>query len=298
MRRIDPADLATFLAVARHRSFRAAAAELGVSPSALSHSLRAIEERLGVRLLNRTTRSVGLTEAGERLFARVSPAFRDINDAIEDLNAFRGRPMGTLRLNTARQAAQLAVLPVVNRFLAAFPDIRVEVVIDSAFSDIVGEGFDAGVRFGEAIAGDMIAVPIGPRQRSAVVASPEYFQRHDRPRSPHDLRNLPCIRYRFASGALYRWEFERGGAEVEVEVDGPLTLNEQDVMVDCALAGAGLAYVFEGQVEALLAEGRLIRVLEDWCPYYPGFFLYYPSRRQLPPVLRAFVDFTKAAAAP
>lgn len=297
MKRIDPADLATFLAVARHRSFRAAATELSVSPSALSHSLRAIEERLGVRLLNRTTRSVGLTEAGDRLFARVNPAFRDINDAIEDLNAFRGQPMGTLRLNTARQAAQLAVLPVVNRFLAAFPDIRVEVVIDSAFSDIVGEGFDAGVRFGEAIAGDMIAVPIGPRQRSAVVASPAYFQRHRRPKTPHDLRNLPCIRYRFASGALYRWEFERGGSPIEVEVDGPLTLNEQDVMVDCALAGAGLAYVFEGQVEALLAQGRLIRVLEDWCPYYPGFFLYYPSRRQLPAALRAFVDFTKAAAA-
>ena len=297
MKRIDPADLTTFLAVARHRSFRAAATELAVSPSALSHSLRAIEERLGVRLLNRTTRSVGLTEAGERLFARVSPAFRDINDAIEDLNAFRGRPMGTLRLNTARQAAQLALLPVVNRFLAAFPDVRVEVVIDSAFSDIVGQGFDAGVRFGEAIAGDMIAVPIGPRQRSAVVASPAYFQRHARPRTPHDLRNLPCIRYRFASGALYRWEFERGGSQIEVEVDGPLTLSEQDVMVDCALAGAGLAYVFEGQVEALLAEGRLIRVLEDWCPYSPGFFLYSPSRRQLPAALRAFVDFTKAAGA-
>ncbi len=293
MKRIDPADLSTFLAVARHRSFRAAATELGVSPSALSHSLRAIEERLGLRLLNRTTRSVALTEAGQQLYDRISPAFRDIADAVEDLNAFRGRPMGTLRLNAARQAAQLAVMPLVTRFLEAYPQVQVEVTIDNAFSDIVGEGFDAGVRFGEAIAADMIAVPIGPRQRSAVVGSPDYFERHPRPRTPHDLRGLPCIRYRFMSGALYAWEFEKAGAAVEVQVDGPLTLSDQDMMVDSAIAGTGLAYVFEGQVTQPLAEGRLVRVLEDWCPYYPGFFLYYPSRRQLPAALRSFVDFIR-----
>ncbi|MDY7227137.1 LysR family transcriptional regulator [Hyalangium rubrum] len=294
MKRIDPSALSPFLAVATHRSFRRASVELGVSPSALSHALNAIEDRLGVRLVNRTTRSVALTEAGERLFARLRPAFRDISDALEDLNTFRGRPMGTLRINAARQSAQLALMPIVTRFLRAYPDVRVEVRVDDALSDIVSAGFDAGVRFGESIAADMLAVPLGPRQRSAVVASPEYFERHAKPRTPHDLRDLPCIRYRFLSGVLYGWEFERDGEEVVIEVDGPLTLSDQGLMVEAALEGVGLAYVFEGQVSTLLAEGRLVRVLEDWCPPYPGFFLYYPSRRQLPATLRAFVDFTKA----
>ncbi|WP_224367008.1 LysR family transcriptional regulator [Hyalangium versicolor] len=296
MKRIDPAALSPFLAIATHRSFRRAAVELGVSPSALSHSLQGIEERLGVRLVNRTTRSVALTEAGERLFARIRPAFRDISDALEDLNAFRGQPMGTLRINAARQSSQLALMPVVTRFLRAYPDVRVEMRVDDALSDIVSEGFDAGVRFGESIAADMLAVPIGPRQRSAVVGSPEYFSRHAMPRTPHELRELPCIRFRFLSGVLYRWEFERDSEEVVIEVDGPLTLSDQGLMVDAALAGVGLAYVFEAQVSTLLAEGLLVRALEDWCPSYPGFFLYYPSRRQLPTALRAFVDFVKAAA--
>ena len=295
MKRIAPGDLQAFLAIATHRSFRQAAVELGVSPSALSHALRGLEERLDVRLLNRTTRSVALTEAGEQLLARIGPAFRDIHDALEDLNAFRGQPMGTLRLNAARQSAQLVLLPVIHRFVRFYPDVRVELRLDEGLTDIVSEGFDAGVRFGERIAADMVAVPLGPRQRTAIVASPEYFQRHARPKTPRELRALPCIRYRFHSGALYRWEFERGGKEVEVEVDGPLTLSDQGLMVDAALAGVGLAYVFEALVAPLLAEGRLVRVLEDWCPSYPGFFLYYPSRRQLPAPLRAFVDFVKAS---
>ncbi|MDC0714874.1 LysR family transcriptional regulator [Stigmatella sp. ncwal1] len=294
MKRIAPGDLSVFLAIATHRSFRHAAVELGVSPSALSHALRSLEDRLGVRLVNRTTRSVALTEAGERLFARIRPAFRDLSDAIEDLNTFRGQPAGSLRLNASRQSSQLVLLPLVTRFLRTYPDVRVEVRVDDALSDIVSAGFDAGVRFGENIAADMVAVPIGPRQRSAIVASPEYIARHGTPRTPEALRGLPCIRYRFLSGVLYRWEFERGGKEVEVEVDGPLTLSDQELMVEAALNGTGLAYVFEAQVSALLAEGRLIRVLEDWCPTYPGFFLYYPSRRQLPAALRAFVDFAKA----
>lgn len=296
MKRIDPAALSPFLAIATHRSFRKAAGELGVTPSALSHALQGIEERLGVRLINRTTRSVALTEAGERLYARVRPAFLDISDALEDLNAFRGQPMGTLRINAARQSAHLALLPVVARFLRAYPDVSVEVRVDDALTDIVAQGFDAGVRFGERIAGDMLAVPLGPKQRSAIVASPEYFERHARPKVPQDLRGLPCIRFRFASGIYYRWEFERAGEEVLVEVDGPLTLNDQSAMVDAALAGVGLAYVFEAQVTSLLEQGRLVRVLEDWCPAYAGFFLYYPSRRQLPTALRAFVDFTRAPA--
>lgn len=292
--RIDPSDLATFLAIARHKSFRAAATELGVSASALSHALRNIEERLDLRLVNRTTRSVALTEAGERLFARISPAFRDIDDALEDLNNFRGRPAGTLRFTAARQSAQLVLLPIVTRFLKAFPDVSVEVMINDALIDMVGAGFDAGIRFGETIAADMIAVSIGPRHRFAVVGTAAYFKTHKPPVTPHDLKGLPCIRYRFTSGVVYRWEFERGGIEVDIDVAGPLTLNDQDLMVDAALDGAGLAYVFEAQVEDLIAKRRLVRVLADWCPAYPGFFLYYPSRRQLPAALRAFVDFARA----
>ncbi|WGS21542.1 MULTISPECIES: LysR family transcriptional regulator [unclassified Bradyrhizobium] len=292
--RIDPSDLATFLAIARHKSFRAAATELGVSASALSHALRNIEERLDLRLINRTTRSVALTEAGERLFARISPAFRDIDDALEDLNNFRGRPVGTLRFTAARQSAQLVLLPIVTRFLKAFPDVSVEVMINDALIDMVAAGFDAGVRFGETIAGDMIAVPIGPRHRFAVVGSPAYFRTHKPPITPHDLKRLPCIRYRFTSGVVYRWEFDRGGIEVDIDVEGPLTLNDQDLIVDAALDGAGLAYVFEAQVNALIAKRKLVRVLADWCPAYPGFFLYYPSRRQLPAALRAFVDFARS----
>jgi DNA-binding transcriptional LysR family regulator len=295
MKRIDPADLSTFLAIAAHRSFRRAAVELGVSASALSHALRAIEERLGLRLVNRTTRSVSLTEAGARLYSRIRPAFHDINDAIEDLNAFRSAPVGTLRINAAKSSARLVLLPIVTRFLATYPDVQVELVVDDGLVDVVSEGFDAGVRFGEIIAGDMIALAIGPRQRSAVVGSPEYFRRHPKPTVPQDLLALPCIRYRFDSGTLYRWEFERGGTEVEIEVAGPLALSDQDLMLEAALAGTGLAYVFEGIATPALADGSLVRVLEDWCPHYPGFFLYYPSRRQLPAALRAFIDFAREA---
>lgn len=296
MRRIRPADLSIFLAIANHRSFRKAAVELGVTPSALSHSLRAIEERLEVRLVNRTTRGVGLTEAGERLFARIRPAFLDIDDALEDLEKFRGHPYGKLRINAPRAATKLALLPIVSRFLSAYPAIEIEVVINDALVDTVSGGFDAGVRFGESIAADMIAVALGPRHRFAIVGSPAHFARNAKPITPHDLKNHPCIRYRFAGGSFYRWEFERGGVEVEIEVQGPLTLGDQDIMLDAALDGAGLAYLFEEQVQQALADGRLIRVLEDWCPYYPGFFLYYPSRRQLPTALRAFVDFVKSDA--
>jgi DNA-binding transcriptional LysR family regulator len=293
--RIDPADLVTFLTIARHRSLRAAATELGVSASALSHALRNIEERLDLRLFNRTTRSVALTDAGSRLFARISPAFRDIDDALEDLNSFRGKPAGRLRFSAARQSTQLVLLPIVTKFLAAFPGVEVEIVINDALIDMVSAGFDAGIRFGETIARDMIAVPVGPRHRFAVVGSPGYFKKHRPPVTPHDLKSLPCIRYRFSSGAVYRWEFERGGVEVDLDVEGPLTLNDQDLMLDAARDGAGLAYVFEAQAQVLIAKRKLVRVLADWCPAYPGFFLYYPSRRQLPASLRAFVDFAKAS---
>lgn len=295
MARIDPADLSVFLAIARQGSFRRAAAELGVTPSALSHSLRLVEERIGIRLINRTTRSLALTDAGARLFARINPAFLDINDAIDELNRFRDTPFGTLRLNVPRICARFVLLPIVTRFLAAFPDIQLEIVVNDALVDVVAEGFDAGIRFGESIAADMIAVPIGPRLSFAVVGTQGYFARHGKPVTPRDLAGKPCIRYRFMSGTLYDWEFERGGEEIAVAVDGPLTLSEQDVMVDAALAGAGMAYLFEEQVRGHIASGALVRVLEDWCPYYPGFYLYYPSRRQMPSALRAFIDFARAA---
>ncbi|WP_454713945.1 LysR family transcriptional regulator [Caulobacter segnis] len=293
MRPVAPADLASFLAIARHKSFRRAADELGCTPSALSHALRGIEERLDLRLVNRTTRSVALTEAGERLFERVSPAFRDIDDALDDLNNFRGQPMGALRFNAARGAAELVLLPVVTRFLARQPGVKVEIIADSALVDMVAEGCDAGIRFGETIAQDMIAVPIGGRQRTAIVASPAFFEKYPKPTTPEQLKEIPCIRYRFASGRFYAWEFERGGIEVNIEVDGPLTLNDQQLTIQAALDGIGATFAFEEQVTDLIAAGKLVRVLEDWCPYYSGFYLYYPSRRRAPAPLRAFIDFIR-----
>ncbi|QEL24372.1 LysR family transcriptional regulator [Bosea sp. F3-2] len=289
----DPASLSMFLAVARHRSFRRAADELGCTPSAISHGLRALEERLQIRLLNRTTRSVALTEAGQRLHDRIEPAFRDISDALDDLNIYRDQPVGSLRLNAAHLATQMVLLPLALRFMQQHPQVTLEIIADNALVDMVSEGFDAGVRFGEVIAQDMIAVPIGPRQRSAVVAAPEFLARHFTPSAPEELRTLPCLQLRFASGRLYDWEFERGGIEFQVAVQGSLILGDQGHILQAALAGMGVAYLFEMQVEQHLAEGRLVRVLDDWCPYYPGFHLYYPSRRQMPSTLRAFVDFVR-----
>lgn len=293
MRPVAPADLASFLAIARHKSFRRAADELGCTPSALSHALRGIEERLDLRLVNRTTRSVALTEAGERLFERVSPAFRDIDDALDDLNNFRGQPMGTLRFNAPRGAVELVLLPAVTRFMAQQPGVKVEIVADSALVDMVAEGCDAGIRFGETIAQDMVAVPIGGRQRTAIVAAPAFFERYPNPTTPEQLKEIPCIRFRFASGRFYHWEFERGGIELNIEVDGPLTLNDHDLTIRAALDGLGVTFAFEEQVADLIAAGKLVRVLEDWCPYYSGFYLYYPSRRRAPAPLRAFIDFIR-----
>ncbi len=294
MRRVRSTDLAIFLAIANHRSFRKAAVEFGVTASALSHALRVIEERLEVRLVNRTTRGVALTEAGERLFDRIRPAFLDIDAALDDLDTFRGQPYGKLRINAARAATRLVLLPIVSRFLKAYSSVEVEIVIDDALVDMVSSGFDAGIRFGESIAADMIAVPIGPRHRFAVVGAPRYFDGRNKPVTPHDLKDHACVRYRFAGGAFYRWEFERGGVELEIDVQGPLTLGDQDIISDAVFQGSGLGYLFEDQVRTAIDDGRLVRVLEDWCPFYPGFFLYYPSRRQLPTALRAFIDFVKA----
>jgi DNA-binding transcriptional LysR family regulator len=294
MSRLRPADLALVLAISRHRSFRRAAIELAVTPSALSHALRALEERIDVRLFNRTTRSVAPTEAGQRLIDRIEPVFRDIDDALDDLDRFRGAPMGTLRLNVPPSSGQLVLMPFVSRFLALYPAVSVELVAQNALVDVVSQGFDAGVRFGETIAADMIAVPIGPRVRFAAVASPAYFDRWPRPSHPRDLASLPCVRYRFDSGADYHWEFECGGIELTTAVEGRFATNAQDLMLQAALDGLGIAYVFEGLADEAIRAGHLERVLEDWCPYWPGLYLYYPSRRQLPGALRAFVDFVKS----
>lgn len=294
MKAPSAADLSIFLCVAAHLNFSRAAIELGVTPSALSHSVRTLENRLGVRLFNRTTRSVGLTEAGGRLQARLKPAFRDIDDALEDLNSFRDKPSGSLKITAGRQAAELVLLPLAGRFLEAYPDVKLEIVADDGLVDVVSSGFDAGVRFGARLEADMVSLPIGPYLRSVVVGSPALFARYPVPQQPEDLHGLPCIRHRFPSGAMYRWEFERGGIAQEIEVDGPLTLGDVSLMVGPASQGVGIAYIFEDMVKAQIADGSLIQVLGDWCPYYPGLHLYYPSRRHVPATLKAFIEFARA----
>ncbi|WP_025111541.1 LysR family transcriptional regulator [Pseudomonas sp. H1h] len=293
MKSSSTADLSVFLCTAQHLNFSKAAVELGLTPSALSHSVKALENRLGVRLFNRTTRSVALTEAGERLCARLKPAFRDIEDALEDLNHFRDKPTGNLRITCGRQACELVLLPIASEFLQAYPDIRMEVVESEALLDIVAGGFDAGVRFGDRLEADMVSLPIGPAMRSVVVASPAFLERHPAPQQPEDLHDLPCLRHRYPSGTMYRWEFEREGIAREIEVSGPLTLGDVSLMVGPALQGLGLAYVFDEMVSEHLASGRLIQVLADWCPYYPGLYLYYPSRRHVPAPLKAFIEFAR-----
>lgn len=286
-------ELAAFTVVARHLSFRRAAVERGVSPSALSHAIRALEDRLGVRLFNRTTRAVALTEAGAQLFARLQPAFADITDALQAVNQFRDTALGLLRLNVPRSAAVLLLAPIVAELVKRHPGLRVEVVTDDALVDIVAGGFDAGIRFGEHLMSDMVAVRLGPAMRLAVVGSPGYLAQHGRPVKPHELREHLCIRRRFPSGAVYRWEFEKRGKPLQVEVQGPLTLDDSSMILQCAAAGAGLAMVFEQEAQPLVSSGALYRVLEDWCPVFPGMFLYYASRRQIPPGLRAFINLAR-----
>lgn len=287
-------DLHAFACVARLRSFRRAAAELEVSPSALSHALRNLETRLGVRLLNRTTRSVAPTEAGERLLARLSPALRDLQGALDEVNAFRDSPLGSLRLNAPHPACELVLAPLVAAFLARHPDMQVELVADDALVDIVAAGFDAGVRFGERLQQDMVAIPIGPPQRFIVVASPDYLARHGVPRTPRELTAHRCIRIRFPGGALYRWEFSRAGESLDIEVNGALTVGEMPLMIHAAEQGLGLAYVYASYAADALAAGRLVSVLDDWRAQDERFYLYYPSRRLLPAGLRAFVALVRA----
>jgi DNA-binding transcriptional LysR family regulator len=281
MRREELLDLNAFLTVAEESSFTRAAAKLGTSQSALSHTIRRLETRLGVRLLTRTTRSVAPTEAGERLLGTLRPALDSIGVELISLSELREKPAGTIRITTGKHAATTLLWPALEKLLPDYPDIHVELSIDSGFSDIVTERFDAGIRLGEALARDMIAVRIGPDLRMAVVGAPAYFETRPIPRTPQDLGAHQCINLRLLSaGGLYAWELEKNGREVRVRVDGQLAFNNIGMIVRAAIAGFGLGFVMEDQVTTHLAEGRLVRVLEDWCPPFSGYHLYYPSRRQ------------------
>ena len=292
----DLNELTAFAAVARLRSFRQAALERGVSASALSHALRALEERLGVRLLNRTTRSVTPTEAGQMLLARLAPAMREIDDALLDLSALQDVPAGRLRLNVPRPAARLLLAPMLASFVTRYPRVQVEVVTDDGMIDIVRDGFDAGIRFGEQVAADMIAVPVGAPQPFVVVASPAYLQAHGAPGMPRDLLGHACIGRRFPSGRQYAWEFGAAGESVSIAVGGPLVFDDDALMLGAARDGAGLAYVYAADAHADIAAGRLVCVLQHCLPPPSRYFLYYPSRRQMPAVLRAFVDLLRTPA--
>jgi DNA-binding transcriptional LysR family regulator len=274
-------DLQAFVAVAKEHSFTKAAAQLGVSQSALSHTIRGLEERLGVRLLTRTTRSVSPTEAGERLLQTVGPRFEEIEAELAALSEFREKPAGTIRITAVDYAVDTIIWPKLTAFLREYPDIKVEIVIDYGLTDIVAQRYDAGVRIGEQVARDMIAVRIGPDMRMAVVGAPSYFATRSEPKRPQELIGHNCINLRLPThGGLYAWEFEKDGRELKVHVDGQLVFNGTNQMLNAALAGFGLAYVPEDLVKRHLTKGRLTRVLEDWCPPFSGFHLYYPSRRQ------------------
>jgi DNA-binding transcriptional LysR family regulator len=281
MQRGNLDDLLALVAVGRERSFTRAAAQLGVSQSALSHAIRALEARLGVRLLTRTTRSVAPTEAGERLLRTLGPRFEEIDSELAALSELREKPAGTIRITATEYAVDTLLWPKLAKFLGKYPDIKVEISSESSLTDIVAQRFDAGVRIGEQVAKDMIAVRIGPDIRMAVVGSPTYFRKRSEPKRPQDLIGHSCINLRLPTlGGLYAWEFEKGARELKVRVEGQLVFNGSSQMLNAALSGFGLAYVPEDLAQPHLAKGRLKRVLEDWCAPYSGFHLYYPSRRQ------------------
>ena len=291
MQREHLSDLNAFLTVAEEGSFTRAAAKLGTSQSALSQTVRRLEARLGVRLLARTTRSLSPTEAGERLLAALRPAMEDIAAGLASATALREKPSGTIRLTSSEHAAHTILWPALERLLPQYPDIKVEVSIDSGFTDIVAERFDAGIRLGESIAKDMIAVRIGPDLRMAAVASPAYLARMGRPLTPHDLAQHDCINLRQTTrGGLYAWEFEKDGRELNVRVEGRLTLNNMGLIRKAAVAGMGLAMGMDDHMQGEIASGQLVRVLEDWCPPFAGYHLYYPSRRQPSPAFSLVVD--------
>ncbi|HVO00962.1 MAG TPA: LysR substrate-binding domain-containing protein [Candidatus Cybelea sp.] len=299
MRGSDYAELKAFAAIVEHGSFARAAAHLGVSPSALSQTIRGLEERLGIRLLNRTTRSVAPSEAGARLLARLRPALDDLDAAVAGVTSLRDTPSGLLRINSTRLAAVDYLAPLIGPFLNTYPDVTLDLVIDDRLVDIVAQRFDAGVRLGEKVEKDMVAVRLGGELQLIAVAAPSYIARFGRPRTPRELQAHRCIASRWPSdGSLYRWEFERGEEKLEAAVQGPLIANDPDLVLRAVLEGVGIAFLFAHRVRPLIAAGKLVHLLKDWTPPFPGFYLYYPSRRQMPPALRAFVDHIKDPARP
>ena len=291
MRREELVDLNAFATVAEEQSFTRAAAKLGTSQSALSHAINRLEGRVGVRLLTRTTRKVASTEAGERMLRALGPALGAIAEALASARELREKPAGTIRITTSEHAAHAVLWPALETLLPIYPDVHVELVIDPGFTDIVAERFDAGVRLGESIAKDMVAVRIGPDLRMAVVGSPGYFARHATPRRPQDLAHHQCINLRLpTAGGLYAWELQKGRRQLRVRVDGQLAFNNVPMILRAAAAGFGLACVLDDQTAPMIADGRLIRVLEDWCPPFAGYHLYYPSRRQPSAAFSLLVD--------
>ncbi|RDI98208.1 LysR family transcriptional regulator [Dyella solisilvae] len=295
MRIDDASALRAFRLIARHGSFTRAAAELEVTPSALSQSLRQLESHLGVRLLHRTTRQVGLTEAGRAFLERISPALSDIDAAIEAMRQHGDRPVGTLRIAVPQMVLDLLIIPTLPDFMRAWPELKVDIHVENRLTDLIAEGFDAGIRLGERLARDVVAAPLGGRQRAVVVGSPSYFARRGRPQHPAELATHDCVRFRFSSGAIYRWEFAHphGASQGQwfvVDVDGALTTNEPALAIRAAIEGLGLTHMVEPAVRSAVASGQLQTALDDWLPPFDGFYLYYPSRLQVPPKLRVFIE--------
>lgn len=280
------------LAIARRGSFRAAALELGLSTTALSNVIGKLERQLGVRLFNRTTRSVSLTDAGRQFVDKIGPALQDIHEAMENAQSQQDTPSGTLRINSFAAAAR-EILPLLLQFLRLYPQVHVDLVTEGRLIDIVADGFDLGIRTADLVPSDMIAVPLGPRRRYAVVASPGYFRTRDQPRSPSDLFSHPCIRVRLPNGALYRWQFEKGGQPIQIDVDGPITLDEASLARMAVLEDVGIGFFMESDVQGDLAAGRLVRILEDWTPPLEQLCLYYPSRRHSSAAFKAFIDLAR-----
>ncbi|KRR11567.1 LysR family transcriptional regulator [Bradyrhizobium valentinum] len=298
MRATGNTDLRAFVAVAEQGNFSKAAEQLGLSPSSLSQIIRTFEERLGVRLIHRTTRSVSLTEAGERLLLRIRPALAELDAALSDVGHFRDRPAGIVRVRCLRHAFRIYVAPILVAFHTAYPDIKLDILVDDAIVDLVAGGFDVGFTLGEVLEKDMVGVKLGGEMRQIAVASPDYIARHGRPETPKDLHSHKCIRWRWSGRVTpYNWEFFKDGAWFEVEVDGPLILSEQTMTIDAAVQGMGIAFWIEQELKPLIDQGKLVSLLEEYSAPFPGFYICYPQQRQMAPALRAFIDFVKASAA-
>lgn len=298
MEREDFAVLAAFLVVAEERSFTRAAKRLGVTPSAVSHSIRGLEEKIGVRLLSRTTRSVSPTEAGQQLLARVCPAFSDVREAVDEVSELGNKPAGRVRLLVPRLAAATVLAPKLKQFADEYPEVVLDVTADDSRLDIVAGGFDAGIHYGEFIQKDMIAVRVSKDHRAAIVGSPQYFKSNPRPKAPGDLLRHRCINFRHGTAGVYRWEFDKGKQSLTVAVNGPLIVDDVEILIRAAIDGVGLAFMSEEHAGPHLARGTLVRVLEPWCQPFPGFFLYYPSRRQQSAALSALISTLRYGGAP